>query len=298
MTTVEADGREIPVTNRDKILWPDARFTKGDLIDYYRAIAPTLLPHLSGRPLTMRRFPDGVEEWGWYQYECRNAPEWMRTLDIPYRDGTPRRFCVVDCLASLIWVANSAAIELHTNLADVTALDRPSFVVFDLDPGEPADIVACCAVALLLRERLGAFGLQSLAKTSGSVGLHVYVPLNDRSTYTQTKTFARELARSLATERPELAVDRNLKHLRGGKVLIDWLQNDPTRSMIAPYSLRALPWPTVSAPVTWDEIQAADETGKAELLTFTARDVPQRIAEHGDMFRPVLELEQRLPATY
>ena len=286
----------LTVTNPDKVLWPEAAFTKGDLIAYYRDVAPVLLPHLRRRPLTMRRFPDGIEEWSWYQYECRNAPDWLRTVDIPYRDGTPRRFCVVDDLPSLIWVANLATIELHPYLALGSALDVPSFVAFDLDPGEPADLVDCCRVALLLRARLQAYGLRAFAKTSGSIGLHVYVPLNARYTYAETKPFARAVARTLARGHPELAVDRNLKHLRRGKVLVDWLQNDASRSTVAPYSLRAMPWPTVSTPVTWEEVDHAAATGRAELLTFTAGDMRRRLDERGDLFADVLRLEQVLPA--
>jgi bifunctional non-homologous end joining protein LigD len=286
----------LTVTNPDKVLWPDAAFTKGDLIAYYREVAPVLLPHLRGRPLTMRRFPDGIEEWSWYQYECRNAPDWLRTAEIPYRGGAPRRFCVVDDLPSLIWVANLATIELHPYLALACALDIPSFVVFDLDPGEPADVVDCCRVALLLRGRLAELGLGGFAKTSGSIGLHVYVPLNGSSTYVQTKAFARGVARALAAERPDLAVDRNLKELRRGKVLVEWLQNDPARSTIAAYSLRAMPWPTVSTPVTWQEIDRTAATGRPELLTFTADDVRRRLDEHGDLFAEVVTLEQVLPA--
>ena len=263
------------------------------MVEYYRAVAGVLLPHLRERPLTMHRFPDGVTALGWYQYECRGAPPWLQTIEIPYRGGAPRRFCVVDDLQSLLWVANLAAIELHTYLGRLPALDSPSFVVFDLDPGDPADLAQCCRVALLLREHLD--GMRTWCKTSGSVGLHVYVPLNRPVTYGETKAFARDAARSLAAEYPELAVDRNLKELRRGKVLIDWLQNDPSRSTVAPYSLRAMPWPTVSTPVTWEEVEQTARDGRAERLTFTAAAVLRRVQEHGDLFRDVLDVEQAIP---
>jgi bifunctional non-homologous end joining protein LigD len=265
------------------------------MIDYYRQVAPVLLPHIKDRPLTMRRFPDGIEEWSWYQYECRDAPDFVATVDIPYRGGAPRRFCVVNDLASLIWVANLATIELHPYLARSDALDEPSFVVFDLDPGAPADVVDCARVALRLREELNALGLASFAKSSGSVGLHVYVPLNRPHGYDRTKPFARALARRLAAELPNAIVDRNAKQLRLGRVLVDWLQNAPARSTIAPYSLRAMPWPTVSTPLTWDEVERVATEARAELVTFVADDLPARLERHGDLFRGVLDLEQELP---
>jgi bifunctional non-homologous end joining protein LigD len=286
----------LPVTNVDKILWPDAGFTKGAMIEYYRDVAQALVPHLEGRPLTMRRFPDGIEEWSWYQYECRDAPDFVATVDIPYRGGTPRRFCVVNDLASLTWVANLATIELHPYLARSDTLDDPSFVVFDLDPGEPADVVDCTRVALRLREELAALGLESFAKTSGSIGLHVYVPLNRPHGYERTKPFARALARRLAAEDPDAVVDRNPKDLRYGRVFVDWLQNDPSRSTIAPYSLRAMPWPTVSTPLTWDEVERVATQGRAELATFTAAEIRHRLERHGDLFAAVLHLQQELPS--
>lgn len=285
----------ITATNAEKVLWPDAGFTKGDMLDYYAAVADAIVPHLRDRPLTMRRFPDGVDGGGWYQYECRGAPEWLRIVAIPYADGTRRRFCVVDDARALLWVANLAAIELHTHLHRADALDLPSCVVFDLDPGPPADVVDCCRVALRIRGELAANGLQAFAKTSGSVGLHVYVPLNRRDTYAEAKAFARDLAYRLVDDLPDDVVARNLRSARRGKVLVDWLQNDPSRSMVAPYSLRAMPWPTVSLPVTWDEVRETADAGRAELVTFTADDAVRRLERHGDLFAPVPTLEQRLP---
>jgi bifunctional non-homologous end joining protein LigD len=279
----------VTISNPDKVLWPEAGFTKRDMIDYYVAAAPTLLPHLDGRALTMHRFPDGVDEWHWYQYECRGAPEWLRTADIPYRDGTRRTFCIVDSVDALVWVANLAAIELHTYANRVADPEHPSWIVFDLDPGQSADVADSARVALALRDRLERDGLRGFAKTSGLAGLHVYVPLNGTATFDDAKTYARTIAHALAEEQPARVVARNPKRLRGGKVLVDWLQNDPARSMVAPYSLRGMIFPTVSMPVTWDEVE------RGEPLVFIARDTVPRIEAHGDLFADVLRLRQSLP---
>lgn len=281
------------LSNPDKVLWPDAGFTKGAMAAYYERVAETLVAHLARRPLTMRRFPDGIDEWGWYQYECRGAPDAVRTADVPYRDGTPRRFCVVDDVAALRWVVNLAAIELHPLPFRVDAPDAPLFVMFDLDPGPPADIVACARVALLLRDELE--GLRTAVKTSGALGLHVVVPLNGTADFATAKAFARRVARTLSNAHPDEIVDRNSRELRRGRVLVDWLQNDPSRSTVAPYSLRALPFPTVSTPVTWDEVEAAAARGSPELLTFRPADVVQRLAAEGDLFGAVLDERNDLP---
>jgi len=283
----------VEVSNPDKLLWPEAGFTKADLATYYGSVANAMLPHVAGRPVTLRRFPDGVDGWGWYQTNCRSAPEWLETAVVRGRGGAVFRMCLLETPAALAWAASMAAIELHPLLARDPELDRPTAVVFDLDPGAPADVLDCCELALILRERLGALGLESFAKTTGSVGLHVYVPLNTTATYTETRRFARALAESLADPR---VVTIQRRSARIGKVLVDWMQNDPMRSTVAPYSPRAVPWPTVSTPVTWPEVADALARGRAELLTFTTETVVERLARHGDLFRPVLELEQRLPA--
>jgi bifunctional non-homologous end joining protein LigD len=285
----------VTISNAGKVLWPEAGFTKGDMVAYYDAVAPVLLPYLEGRPVTMRRFPDGVDAIGWYQYECRGAPDWLHTVDVPYRDGTRRRFCVVDDVASLRWVVNLGTIELHPLLFRVDAPDNASYVVFDLDPGPPADVVDCARVALRLRDELDRHTLAAAVKTSGSLGLHVYVPLNGATGFDEAKAFARAVARKLAREEPHAVVDRNARAVRAGKVLVDWLQNDPARSTVAPYSLRALPWPTASAPVLWDEVERAAETASPEVLTFTAPMVLERVDAYGDLFRGVLEGHHDLP---
>ena len=292
---VEVEGRRLRLSNVDKVLWPLTRFTKGQMIDYYVAVAPALLPHIAGRPLTLRRFPDGVEHLNWYQTQCRGRPDWLPTHPILTATGETHHYCLVNDLPSLVWVANLGTIELHPFLAAAADPDHPTMVVFDLDPGPPADITDCSDVAVRLREALGALGLSSFVKTTGSTGLHVCVPLNGEVTYEQTKSFARATARLLSEQHPDRIVDKMATSLRVARVLIDWLQNDPTRSTVAPYSLRGMAWPTVSMPVTWGEIEEALSLRRPELLTFGIADVHERLAASGDIFRPVLEMKQTLP---
>lgn len=296
MSVLEIEGRRLGVTNLDKVLWHETGMTKGDLLDYYIRIAPTLLPHLRGRPLTLRRFPDGVDGISWHQNECRGEPEWLTVFEARGRRGGRLRFCVVDDLASLVWVANQAAIELHPFLWDVQAPRRPTQVVFDLDPGPPADLVDCATVALGLRDLLAQLGLRSVAKTSGSLGLHVHVPLGTPHDADGTKAFATLLARRLSESRPREVVAEMAKRQRAGKVYVDWLQNDASRQTVAPYSLRGLPWPTAATPVAWAEVEQAAATGEGGRLTFLHSDVVERIEQQGDLFAPLLELEQELPA--
>ncbi len=290
MTTLEVAGRRLAVTNVDKVLWPVAAFTKGELIDYYVRAAPALLPHLADRHLSLRRFPDGVDGGTWYQNECRGAPSWLRTEVV--RD---QRFCVVEDLAGLVWVANLAAIELHPFLARVDAPDEPTALLFDLDPGPHADLAACARVALRVRDLLDGAGLAAYPKTSGSVGLHVLVPLAPGHTFAETKAFARTVAGILAAETPELVVSEQRRSLRGSRVLVDWLQNDPTRSLVCAWSLRAAGWPTVATPVGWDEVERCASSGRAELLTFTWDAALDRLDRLGDLHAPVLAGGQRLP---
>ncbi len=288
MTTLEVDGRSFAVSNLDKVLWPEARWTKRDLLDYYCDVAPALLPHLVGRATTLRRFPDGVDDGGWYQLQWpRGAPEWL-----PRTHARGFELAVVGDRASLLWAANLATIEFHPLLSHVDRPEVPTVVVFDLDPGAPAGLLAAADVALLVRDALDASGLASFAKTSGSVGMHVVVPLNADTTFDAAKLFVRAVAESLPRER---IVTTQNRAARAGKVLVDWLQNDPTRSTVAPYSLRASAFPTVSTPVEWSEVEHAVATRRPELLTFLARDALDRLERHGDVFAPVLELTQTLP---
>jgi bifunctional non-homologous end joining protein LigD len=277
----------VQLTNLDRVLWPEAQFTKAEMIDYYRRVAPVLLRHLRGRALTMWRFPLGVHERGWWQNECRGAPGWMTTAEL-----RGQRFCVIDDEPSLVWVANQGTVELHPFPALAEQPHEPTALVFDLDPGEGADVVDAAGIALRLRDELAP--LDAYAKTSGSVGLHVFVPLAPGHTFVETKALARELAERLAAEQPDRVTADARRDQRVGRVLVDWLQNDATRSTVAPYSLRALPWPTVSTPVTWAEVERAAAERRPELLTFFASDVEARLDRHGDLFAPVLERRQRL----
>ncbi len=294
-TEVEIERRKLKLSNLDKVLWPLAGYTKGQMIDYYMEIGPVLLPHIAGRPMTLRRFPEGVEHLNWYQTQCRGRPEWLPTHPITTATGETHHYCLVNDIASLVWVANLGTIELHPFLAPADRSGQPTVAVFDLDPGSPADVIDCCEVALWLRERLESEGLASFAKTSGSAGLHVYVPLNSETSFEQTKSFARAIARLLGEKHPDRIIDQMTRSLRAGRVLIDWLQNDPTRSTVAPYSLRGMAWPTVSMPVTWREIEEALSLRRPERLTFTATEVKDRIAKVGDPFQPVLQTKQSLP---
>ena len=290
MNTVTSDGRRVELSNLDRVLWPEAEFTKRDLVDYYVSVAPVLLPHVAGRPLTLWRFPQGVHERGWWQNQCRGNPEWMRTATI-----RGQRFCVADDVPSLVWLANLGTIELHPFLGLAAAPDEPTGLIFDLDPGPPADVVDCCRVALRLRDALAECGLMAFVKTSGSVGLHVHVPLAAGHTFAETKSFARRLAEQLAADRAASVTVAQRRLLREGRVLIDWLQNDAARSTVAPYSLRAMPFPTVATPVMWEEIEQSAAEQRPKVLTFVARDVLARIERIGDLFASSVSLGQELP---
>ncbi len=297
-TVVDVEGRHLKLSNLDKVLYPEAGFTKGQVIDYYVRIAPVLLPHLHGRPLTMKRYPNGVSGPYFYEKNCpEHRPDWVHTARV-WSEGNNRwmDYCVVEDVATLVWAANLADLELHTSLSLGKEILRPTFLVFDLDPGPPADIVQCCQVGLWVREIFAKLGLQSFAKTSGSKGLQVYVPLNTTVTYDQTKPFAHELARMLERGHPDKVVSDMKKSLRTGKVLVDWSQNDDHKTTVCVYSLRAKERPTVSTPVTWDEVEACLKKGDPNLLVFDAEQVLTRAKKHGDLFEPVLKLKQKLPA--
>lgn len=293
MTGVEVDveGRTVRLSSLDKLLWPAASFTKGEMIDYYTRVAPVLLPHIAGRPLTLGRFPDGVERYGWYQTNTRVRPDWL-----PVQPVGDQHYCVVNDLASLLWAANIGAIELHPFLAHGETIHEPTAVVFDLDPGPPANVSDCCRVAVWLRAALDRTALASFPKTSGSLGLHVYVPLNTPHTYGETKPFARRIAELLAEHHPDHVVAKMAKSLRIGKVLVDWGQNGQNKSTIAPYSLRGMARPTVATPLTWEEVERAADEKRPELLVFSPDEVLDRLDRFGDAFRPVLDLAQRLPS--
>ena len=294
---VEVEGRPLRLSNLDKVLYPAAGFTKAQVIDYYTRVAPALLPHLRGRPLTLKRYPNGVESAYFYEKECpSHRPEWVRTEAIwSRRNARPVNYCVVDDLATLVWTANLADLELHTSLSLAVDIDTPTMLVFDLDPGPPAAIVECAQVATWLRQIFAELGLESFPKTSGSKGLQVYVPLNVPTSYDETKPFARALAELLERHHPELVVSSMKKSLRPGKVLVDWSQNDEHKTTVCVYSLRARARPTVSTPVTWDEVEDALAARDPDLLSFDSEEALERVDEGGDCFAPVLELEQELP---
>jgi bifunctional non-homologous end joining protein LigD len=295
---VEVQGRTLKLTNLDKVLYPATGFAKRDLIDWYIAIAPVLLPHLRNKPLTLKRYPDGVEGEHFYEKQSpRHRPEWVKTVAVWSRHSKREiHYTLCQDLPTLVWLANLADIELHPSLSRARTLARPTTLAFDLDPGAPADIVACCEVALELRDALSELGMQAFAKTSGSKGLQVYVPLNGRTvTYERTKPFAHALANLFEQRRPDLVVSEMAKAERAGKVLIDWSQNDEHKTTVAVYSLRAKTHPSISTPVTWDELAACHRAGDPQLLGFIPEQVLQRVAEHGDLFAEVLTLRQSLP---
>ena len=285
---VQVEGRSLSLSNLTKVMYPAVGFTKGEVIDYYTRVAPALLPHLRDRPLTLKRYPNGVEGGHFYEKNCpSHAPEWVRKERVDKID-----YCVCDNLATLVWLANLADLELHPSLSLVDDINRPTVMAFDLDPGPPAGLEECCEVAFLLRDALGQLGLESFAKTSGSKGIQVYVPLNvDGVDYDHgTKLLSQALARHLEAEHPKLIVSQQRKELRRGKVLIDWSQNDEHKTTVSVYSLRARERPTVSTPLRWSELE--DSGG----LVFEAPDVLERVERHGDLFAGVAELRQELPS--
>ncbi len=285
------DGRRLKLSNWDKVLYPKTGFTKGDLISYYARVGPAVRPHLRDRPLTLKRYPNGVEAPYFYEKQSpSHRPEWVQTVKIGDVNYT-----VCQDRPTLVWLANLADIELHTSLSLAGDPERPTMLVFDLDPGPPAGIIECCEVALVLHGLFGQLRLESFVKTSGSKGMQVYVPLNTPTDYAQTKPFARRIAELLEQRMPELVVSRMTKKLRPGKVLVDWSQNDVHKTTVTVYSVRARERPTVSAPVSWDEVRAAHDAGEPEQLTFDTDQVLARIESLGDLFAPLTSLRQKLP---
>ena len=295
---VRIGRKTVELSNLDKVFYPEAGFTKGDMIDYYGAVAEAVVPHLKGRALTLKRYPDGVEGNFFYEKRCPPyAPEWMKTVTMRRkRDSKDIEYCMIDNEAGLIWAANLANLELHTSLAKGTDVMRPTSLVFDLDPGPPADILDCARVAQWLKPVLEGLGLESFCKTSGSKGMQMFVPLNTKVTYAETGPFAHALARLIEAEHPDQVVTKMKKDLRHGKVFIDWSQNDDHKTTVTVYSLRARPRPTASTPVSWDELARALRSKRPERLSFEARDVVKRIERDGDLFAPVLQTKQKLPA--
>jgi bifunctional non-homologous end joining protein LigD len=291
------EGKKLAVSNLKKVLYPKVGFTKGQVIDYYIRIAPVLLPHLRDRPLTMKRYPNGVDSEFFYEKNCpAHRPSWVKTARV-WSEGNRRdmHYCLAQDLPTLVWAANLADLELHTSLARKRNVAQPTMMVFDLDPGSPANIVQCCQVGLWLRDLLEGMKLKSFPKTSGSKGLQVYVPLNTTTTFDETKALSRALAEHLEREHAELVVSKMLKALRTGKVLVDWSQNDEHKTTICVYSLRAKEEPTVSTPVTWEEVVICLKKKKPELLRFRSDEVISRVEKMRDLFTPVQGLRQKLP---
>jgi bifunctional non-homologous end joining protein LigD len=291
---LEIEGEEIEVSNLDKMFYPQARFTKSDVIHFYIQISKYLLPHLRNRALTLKRYPDGAEGFFFYEKQCPPHPAWVATTKVSRSDGSQIDYCVINNLRSLVWAANLADLELHTFL-HLIKRERPTAVAFDLDPGPPAGILNCCEVALRLKAMLDSLGLKSFPKTSGSKGLQVYVPLNTAANYDQTKEFANAMAQLLEQQLPDKVVSLMQKNLRGNKVFVDWSQNDSHKTTVNVYSLRAKEHPFVSTPLAWSEVESAFKKRSAKLLQFQAKQVVQRVEKLGDLFAPVLVLKQKLP---
>lgn len=294
---VEIEGKHLSLTNLDKVLYPATGFTKGQVIDYYARIAPVLLPHLKEHPLTLKRYPGGVDQEYFFEKNAtKHRPDWVKTVPV-WSEGNQRdvNYILANDLPTLVWTANLAAIELHPSLSLAKDIMCPRSIVFDLDPGAPANIVQCCQVGIWLRDIFEHFGLQSFPKTSGSKGLQVYVPLNSPTSYDVTKPFAHALARLLENEHRDFVVSDMKKELRVGKVFVDWSQNDEHKTTISVYSLRAREHPTVSTPVKWEEVEQALKKKDATLLVFEAGQVLDRVQKMGDLFEPLEKLKQKLP---
>jgi bifunctional non-homologous end joining protein LigD len=290
-TEVDVDGRRLRLTNLEKVLYPKTGFTKGNVIDYYTRIAPVLLPHLRNRPLTLKRYPNGVEGHFFYEKQCpKHRPDWVQVQPI---QGSQRvvEFCLANDKPTLVWVANLASLELHPLLSTSESLSTPTKLTFDLDPGPPASIVECSKVAMSLRALLGDLGLgECFAKTSGSKGMQVDVPLNTPTSFDATKIFAKTVARFM--EKDGLVVSKMEKAVRKNKVLVDWSQNDQSKTTVSVYSLRAKDEPTVSTPISWDEVE---DCAGGKMLSFTTDEVLDRVERLGDLHEPVTRVTQNLP---
>ena len=298
MTAAEVviEGKRLRLSNLSKVLYREAGFTKAQVIDYYTRIAPVIIPHLKDRPLTLKRYPDGVDGQFFYEKNCpKHRPPWVKTAKV-WSGGNNRDmyYCMVQDLPTLVWLAQLGTIELHNSLSLAKKLPQPTMLVFDLDPGPPANIIDCCRIGIRLRDRFEERDIKSFAKTSGSKGLQLYVPLNSPVDYTQTKTVSKGLAEEFERRYPDEVVSLQRKTLREGKVLIDWSQNDQYKTTVNVYSLRARARPTVSTPVTWDEVAECEKEKEPQLLVFDSEQVLERVQD-GDRFEPVLKMKQKLP---
>jgi bifunctional non-homologous end joining protein LigD len=300
-TVLKVENREVAVSRLDKVFYPEVNFTKGEVIDYYIRIAPVMLPHLKGRAISMKRYPDGVGGFFFYEKQKpKHAPAWLKTTKVE-KTGGHIDYCIINDLPSLVWAANIANLEFHTFQHIGNKTSRPTALVFDLDPGPPANILQCCEVALRIKDMFEAVGLEAFPKTSGSKGMQLMVPLNTPVNYDKTKAFARRVADILSRDMPDLVVADMKKSLRKGKVFIDWSQNDDKKTTVCVYSLRAKDTPNVSTPLQWSEVKAATRKGKdgrkkEGLLVFQADDVLKRVRKWGDLYEPVLTMKQKLPS--
>jgi bifunctional non-homologous end joining protein LigD len=292
-TTATIDGHTLKLSNLDKVLYPETGTTKAEVLDYYVRVAPTMLTHIAGRGVTLRRFPDGVDGGSFFEKRCAShRPRFVPTLLGPGDSNGNIQYCNLDSIAALAWAANMAALEIHAPMARGKDIERPTMCVFDLDPGAPAGMTECAEVGLELRTALEGLGLEVFAKTSGSKGLQLYVPLNTPHSHEQCSAFAQAVAQAMEKHHPRSVVSVMRKDLRGGKVFIDWSQNSRHKTTIAAYSLRARPHPTVSTPVSWDEVEAAAD---GEALSFEHDEVLERVEDVGDLFALTAKLRQKLP---
>ena len=291
------DGRRVDVSNLERVMYPKTGFTKAQLIDYYIRIAPALLPHMRDRPVSMKRYPGGVEGEFFSQKEApAPRPAWLKTTPVPSETrGKPINYVLANDLPSLVWLANAADLELHTFMHRAPKLEVPTMMVFDLDPGAPADVRDCAQVALWLRDDLKVLGLKAWPKVSGGKGLQLHVPVNGPTSYEHTGALANALARILERDHPDKVTSIMSKDRRDGKVFIDWSQNNAHKTTVCVYSLRAQPTPTVAAPLHWEEVESGAKARDVARLRFTPEQVLQRFEEHGDLMAPVLTLKQKLP---
>ena len=291
---VAIEGRELFLTNLDKVFFPETGMTKGDVINYYRIIAPVLMPHVKDRTISLKRYPDGITDGYFYEKRCPPFhPPWIRTK----KDELSRKkpdYCVLSDVPSLIWFVNLASVELHTFLHRIDG-NQPTMVMFDLDPGPPAFLTESARVALMLRDLFDRIGLVCFAKMSGGKGIHLAIPLNVPVEYAETKQFARSVAQTVESRLPDLVVSNMNKSLRGGKVLIDWSQNDRHKTTVSVYSLRMHPKPTISAPVSWHEIEKAEKNKTMEKLLFSPEELLERVERVGDIWADVVAMKQKLP---
>jgi bifunctional non-homologous end joining protein LigD len=297
-TYLTLEGRRVKVSSLDKVLYPTTGFTKRDVLDYYSRIGPVMSEYLKGRIVTLKRYPDGVAGEVFFQKRCpAGRPSWVQTAKVwSETNHAELAYCVLDDVPSLVWAANLGALELHVSLARTSDYDRPTSLVFDLDPGPPATILECLQVAFWLRELCAQVGLQAFPKVSGSKGIHLHIPLNSPASYEQTKPFAHALAERLEESHPELVVANMRRELREGRVLIDWSQNEEHKTTVCVYSLRGKERPTVSMPVTWDELEEAHAVQDTSSLVYSPDQALVRLEEVGDLYAPVRELHQDLPS--